>query len=319
MVAATWGTDGSEEFNLKEHVDTIRGRLDEKDYGDIDEVSILRCLSVVSADSARRESILGLREHSNEQLELLIERARSALTRAVDFLVSQTSVVSNDFLPYERQLVLLTYIMAKQSSLSHDNHDVLKRWFWRSSFAERYRAGGEALFDEDLARALRALNGASDLGRFGSPPHRGFFVGSQFRKGAAASKAFAALLGSHHPRNITNGAHIDVGDALSTYNRREFHHLFPQKVLKEWEVSRDLISALANICMLASSENKLIRDRPPSEYIKEYRAELGDQFDEVMSSNLIPPEAVEYMLVDDFANFLDTRSAYLSDVVRDIV
>jgi hypothetical protein len=71
--------------------------------------------------------------------------------------------------------------------------------------------------------------------------------------------------------------------------------------------------------MLASSENKLISDKPPSEYIDEYQRKLGDQFDEVMASNLVPPEAVACMLADDFAGFLDVRSAHLSEVVQGLV
>jgi hypothetical protein len=128
------------------------------------------------------------------------------------------------------------------------------------------------------------------------------------------------LLGIHQPRNITNGAFIDVGTALSSYNRKEFHHLFPQKVLRDWGVDKDLISSLANMCMLASSENKKITDRPPSEYIEQYKSELGqEQFDEVMASNLIPPEAVDLMLADDFADFLEVRSQFLSEIVQNLV
>lgn len=110
-----------------------------------------------------------------------------------------------------------------------------------------------------------------------------------------------------------------MGTALSTYNRKEFHHLFPQKVLKDWAVNKDLISALANMCMLASSENKLIRDRPPSDYIAEYQLKLGAQFDAVMASNLIPPDAVEHLLADDFSSFLNARSIYLAKVVGSLI
>jgi hypothetical protein len=74
MVAATWGKEGSEEFNLRENVDIILSLLDEKDYGDIDDVSVLRSLSVVSTGSARRENILSLRESERGELELLIEK-----------------------------------------------------------------------------------------------------------------------------------------------------------------------------------------------------------------------------------------------------
>ena len=316
MVAATWGSDESGEFNLRDSVNVIIEQLDEKDFGGIDPVSVLRSLAVAKTGSARRQAIIDLRDYDREELELLIEKTRAALSRAVDFLDSEVSVVSDDFLPYERQLVLLAYVMANRSSLSGDNFGVLRRWFWRTSFAERYRAGGEARFDDDLRMTLGALETSNGLERFGKAPDRNFFVGSEFRKGSAASQAFAALLGVHRPRNITNGANIDVGTALSAYNRKEFHHLFPQKILKTWDVQKGLISSLANICMLASSENKKISDRPPSEYIKSSRSSLGQkQFDEVMVSNLIPPKAVEAMLTDDFATFLEVRSSYLSEVV----
>ena len=320
MVAATWGAESADEFNLRDSVETVIGQLDDKDYGEVEDVSILRSLAVVNTSSARRQVILGLRDLDRGDLQLLIERTRASLSRAVDFLVSEVAAVSSDFLPYERQLILLTYVMANKPSLSADNVNLLKRWFWRTSFAQRYRAGGEALFDDDLEAALALLRNSDGLERFGQAPHKSFFVRAQFRKGAAASQAFAALLGIHQPRNITNGALIDVGTALSAYNRKEFHHLFPQKVLKDWGVDKDLISSLANMCMLASSENKKISDKPPSEYIEQYKSELGEeQFKEVMDSNLIPPEAVELMLADDFADFLEVRSQFLSKVVQNLV
>jgi hypothetical protein len=92
-----------------------------------------------------------------------------------------------------------------------------------------------------------------------------------------------------------------------------------QSSRNHWEVNKDLIGCLANICMLSASENKRISDKPPSKYIDECRSELGDRFDDVMSSNLVPPEAVECMLTDDFAGFLEVRSAYLSEVVQGLV
>jgi hypothetical protein len=193
MVAATWGAEAADEFNLRDSIETVLRQLDDKDYGEVEDVSILRSLAVVNNNSARRQVILGLRELDSEDLQLLIERTRAALSRAVDFLVSQVSAVSGDFLPYERQLILLAYVMASKPSLSADNINLLKRWFWRTSFAQRYRAGGEALFDDDLEAALTLLEEHNGLDRFGQAPHKSFFVRAQFRKGAAASQAFATL------------------------------------------------------------------------------------------------------------------------------
>ncbi len=319
MVAATWSVEGPDEFNLRSSFGGVLEQLAEKDYSDVDPVTVLRCLSVVATGSARRQSILSLRERDRTELQLLIETTRSALALAVDFLVSETSVVSSDFLPYERQLVLLTYVMAKRPSLSSGDVDVLRRWFWRTSFAERYRTGGEALFDEDLTSAISGLDGEGDMSRFGDPPDKSFFTRSQFRKGAAGSQAFAALLGSRNPQNLTNAASIDVGTSLSAYNRKEFHHLFPQKFLKDVGVDSELINTLANICMLSSSENKRIGSEAPSEYIAHLRGEHGDQFDEVMASNLVPPSAVDRMLSDDYPGFLEARAEHLCNVVSRLV
>ena len=319
MVAATWQLEGGGEFNLKERVDTIIEQLDEKDYGDVEDVTVLRCISVVSEDSARRQTIIGLRDKGAASLRLLLEKTRGALTRAVDFLATELSAKSNDFLPYERQLVLLAYVMARRASLTASDVSVLQRWFWRTSFSERYRTGGEARFDEDLAVAIKALDKPADLARYGDPPSADFFVRTTFRKGAAAAQAFATLLGFHKPRNLTNGAAIDVGVALSEYNSKEFHHIFPRSFLKEQGVATELINSLANICMLSASENKKIGARAPSQYVAELKAELGEEFDDVMQSNLIPPSAVKHMMREEYAQFLEARSEHLADTVNGLL
>ena len=319
MVAATWAAEGEEEFNLRDSVDTVLEQLEGKDFGGIEDVTVLRCLSVIARGSARRQQIVGLRDLGHQALRLQIEKTRASLARAVDFLATEVSVASSDFLPYERQVVLLTYVMSKRDSLDAKGLDELRRWFWRTSFAERYRTGGEALFDEDMTHALSALAGTGGVGRFGKPPNADFFSRTQFRKGAAAAQAFAAFLARKHPLNLTNGAEIDTATALSEYNRREFHHLFPQSFLRNTQVDRALIGALANICMLASSENKKIGSRPPSEYVAELREKHGDRFDGIMESNLVSKETVERLLADDYPGFLTARAEHLTRLVAEVV
>ena len=319
MVAATWQLIDEEEFNLRERVDSVLDHLAEKDFGGIEDTSVLRALSVVTNDSAKKESILSLRDLTKSDLQVNLEKTRSALARAVDFLVTEVTVPSSDFLPYERQIILLAYLMSKKPSLTTEEFGVLRRWFWRTSFAERYRRGGEGLFDEDLQYALKALSDDTVLSRFGSIPDANFFIDSQFRKGAAAAHAFAALLASQGPRNITNGAAIDIGLSLSQYNRKEFHHLFPRAYLKSQSVDKDLINSLANICLLTASENKKIGSASPSSYVVQIRENLGADFEAVMQSNLIPAECIDLMLADDYPGFLETRAEFLRQFVAEVI
>ena len=315
MVAATW----SEDFDLYDHVQQSVTELDEKDFGELDNVTILRALSTCALESAKRDSILELREIRRDQLASEMEKTKEALRRAVDFLSTEVSVISDAFLPYERQLVLLAYVMSQNEDLSAEQVDVLRRWFWRTSFSERYRRGGEGLFDTDLELAVAALSNPDQLGWFGYPVHPAQLMGTEFRKTSAFSNAFVALLANHSPRNLTNGAAIDISTALSSYNRKEFHHIFPQAYLKSRGVSRELINSLANICMLSSDQNKAISDKEPAAYFAQVRENLGDTFEPVLTSDLIPSTALKFIEKNNYTGFLEARAAHLAEVVNSVI
>jgi hypothetical protein len=316
MVAATW----SEDFDLNDHVDEILAQLDEKDFADLDKVTILRALATCGFDSAKRDTILQLRDLSRDELARHMEVTKEAIRRAVDFLATQVCVLSNTFLPYERQLVVVAYIMSKKPDLAATEIDVLRRWFWRTSFSERYRRGGEGLFDTDLNIALQALSDPNRLEHFGGPVTSKQVTSTDFRKTGAFSNAFVAMLARHGPRNLTNGAAIDVGRALSSYNRKEFHHIFPTAFLRSGGLKESGISSppnsLANICMLSCDQNKVVGARRPSVYFRQIQGQLGDAFRPVLESNLIPVEAVRHIEADDYPQFLRARSRYLAKAMK---
>lgn len=312
MVAATW----SEDFDLNDHVSEILQELEEKDFGDLDRVTVLRALSTCVLGSAKRETILNLRELDRDTLTQKMELTKEALRRAVDFLSTEVYIVSDAFLPYERQLVVLAYVMSERPGLEAAEVDSLRRWFWRTSFSERYRRGGEGLFDTDLELAMEALEDTEKLPHFGREIQPDQFLVTEFRKTSALSNAFAALLAAHAPRNLTNGAVIDVTTALSSYNRKEFHHIFPQAYLKSFGLERDKINAIANICMLSADENKAISAKEPASYFAEVRESLGGDLDAVLSSNLIPPEALGAIDANNYEDFLQVRARHLADIAN---
>ena len=320
MVAATWG-EGDDEFNLREQIDLVTRALSDQDFDDLDGTTVLRCMSAIEHTSARRDRIESLRNQTTANLRLLIERTRESLKRAIDFLTSAVNVQSFEFLPYERQLVAITHFMSRNGRIGDRDNEALKRWFWLTSFTERYRRGGEAQFDEDLASLLRVPRDRQVLeDRFGSPPEYDFFINTEFRRSSAAALAFASLLAHRRPVNLTNGAAIDVGTALSSFNRKEFHHIFPRKILRDAGTESSLADSLGNICMLASSENKGLGSQPPSRYLTNIRNKIGaEAFDQRMEANLIPPDATAAAMEDDYGRFLRARAQWLERTVRNLV
>jgi hypothetical protein len=308
MVAATW----TETFDLRDHVEKTLRELDRKDYGDVSPVAILQLLAAHVENSASRHAIFSLRKRDSEFLSRSVDEIQEALRRAVDFLSNDLSVKSSDFLPYERQLVALAYAFGKRSRMTTNEIAILKRWFWRTSFSERYRRGGEGLFDDDLTNIVAALDDATVLDKFGGPPTARQIAAVEFRKTSALSNAFVAMLASQGPRNLVNGSLIDTGKALSTYNRKEFHHIFPQGFLSGRGIAKARIHSLANVCMLSADQNKQISDRSPSNYFKDLRQRHGEEFISILESNLIPQGAVNSLLSDSYDEFAEIRSAHIA-------
>jgi hypothetical protein len=304
MVAATW----SREFDLNDRVEDIALTLSRKSYGEVAGNTVLKAMAACNRDSVQRESVLALRDVTPEDLDELVEEVRGGLLHAVDLLTTDFKVHGLDFLPYEAHLVVLAYTFAKAGPLSETQVRHARQWFWRSAFTEHYRGASEAFVSRDL-EAIHAfvVGGSGDAGGFGQAPDPRALLRMRFRKNNSGSRAFSLALGKLQPRNITNGAAIDTFQALSVYNRAEFHHIWPQAFLKKVDPELER-NYLLNICLLSASENNSISDDDPREYLPALAARLGEDAVAIFASNLLPnPESFPYSTTT-YAEFLEARA-----------
>ncbi len=138
-----------------------------------------------------------------------------------------------------------------------------------------------------------------------------------FRKNNSRSRAFILALAKQHPCNITNGAAIDTAVALSVYNKKQFHHIFPDAFLRRTrpEVERNY---LLNFCMLAAAENNFVGDKDPEEYLPLAVKALGEKADHVFGSNLLPPPSQYDYKSTSLEHFMGARVPIVERVVRDL-
>lgn len=316
MVAATW----SNGFDLNDKVDEITTALTAKNYGDIKGTTVLKCLAATKYGSANRERILALRAVGNDAKEMnkLVEKTKRALLRAVDQLLTDFKIYSLDFLPYEAHLVILTYIYASHRTLTAAQHKRLRQWFWRSSFSERYRGAPDTFVTKDLETVSNfVMQGKGAAEDFGAPPKDSELRSAVFRKNNSRSRAFTLALAKSEPRNLTNGSPIDTTEALSVYNKKQFHHIFPEAFLRRTSPKVER-SYMLNFCMLAASENNLVSDRSPGEYLPELIASLGADADAVLSSNLMPTTADFDYGSADLDSFIASRLTIVRDRISQL-
>lgn len=304
MVAATW----TQSFNLHDEVQQIASSLDSKGFGDIDRNTVLKCLSAIHFGGIREKEILSLRDAPKDQMTALVERTKAALLKVVDLLSTEFKIYSWDFLPYEAIVVIVSCIFDTAKMLEHDQVVRLRQWFWRSAFSERYRVGGESFVSKDIQKVREFVVSNKGLpADFGGLPGVADWKRVVFRSRNSRSRAFVLALATCKPRNLTNGLLIDTAEALSGFNQKQFHHIYPRAHLIQTGY-KSVTDLVPNFCLLAASQNNKISDDHPAVYLPALIKQHGETANAIFDSNLMPrPNAFNYGK-ENYTGFISART-----------
>lgn len=299
MIAWTW----SEDFHLKEKIDDVLDILDQKGFGETPEKIILQCLSGIIQETAKTKDILDLEP---QVVKLNFEKLKESLEKAIDYLSTELNMFSRDFLPHSHQIVPLTFFFSKINTPSGQQSKIIKQWFWKTSFSKRYSASTDAHMNEDIAFFNKIIaNDFSDINKYNYTINENTLINQEFTKNSPFVRGFLLLLAQKAPLNLVNGNKIDLGDALSKYNLKEYHHIFPRNFLKNNGVESEKISSLCNFCFLPSDSNKNISNKAPSNYIFTLIPE--NRYTQILESNLMPLRKDIYQK-DNYEEFLRQRA-----------
>ncbi len=305
MVAATWKSD----FDLNSEIEVIKTKLKPKRFNDVPSSAILKCICAIRHTSIKKEDVIKLREESKQDMDKLVVSAGTALEKAVDLLSTEFGILSWDFIPYEAFLIIAAFIYHNSAAIPAANLVRVRKWFWSSAFSERYRGASEHYISKDLETISQYIAGNSQI-QFTSIPTAERISEIQFRRANSQTKAFILLLARNRPKNLTNGAAIDIDEALSSYNKKQYHHINPVAFLGRKGIKNE--NCLSNLCMLSASENNAVSDDDPSAYLPKCIAALGANANDVLASNFLPEiSAFNYSNID-YRRFIEARGRILS-------
>jgi len=305
MIAWTW----SEDFHLQDQINELLTKLDEKGFGEIPEKTILQCLSATIKQSTSTKAILEL---TPEQVHQSFPNLITSMEKAIDFLATQLNA-SRDFLPHIQQLIPLTFFFSKVNSASHDQAKWLKQWFWKTAFSKRYSGQTDDKMDADIEFFVQLIAGqAEGLNKYNYTTTEDQLIRQKFTKNSPLVRAFLLLLAQNTPVDLVNGNNVDLGTALSRYNAKEYHHIFPRAHLKERQFTQDKINSLCNFCFLTSDSNKKISSKAPADYFVNIVPQ--DKFGTILEANLMPLNREVYEK-NDFEQFLKLRSQLVMQIL----
>lgn len=308
MTAWTWTDD----FHLHEKTTELFEDLDEKGFGNLSQNVLLQAISGFLQNDTTTKAVLNLKaEDIRDKWEDFCE----ALRKAIDFVSTELNCKNIDFLPYQQQLVGLTKFYNHNQIPNVNQFTAIKKWFWRTSFSNRYSSGTtteKMNYDIDIINSIRK-NEFDGVETFKMNVTEIELINTNFSKANSLSRAFLLLMAQSHPKDLIKNIKVDLDKALSKYNRKEFHHTFPNAFLRDNDFLKHEIFSLMNFCFLSSDSNKKITNNKPSIYF----FNLIDQnaINDILESNLLPIDKQVY-IDDDYRKFLERRAEVVMNVIK---
>ena len=305
LSAWTW----SEDFDLLDKFRDLRDDLSDFGFAGVGDDSdlILSCVAGILAKKPGPETLLELNGSDVRAQFPIVEQG---IRGAIDFLRTQLKVVNLKLLPYPSMLVPLAVFFAEPQGkdVVYDaaTYRRLTQWFWRTCFSARYSSQTRKTTIFDIQQIELLKNGKHNtFGEIDLKIEESFFRNS-FRIGAAATKTFVLLLSNNSPKSLISGKHIDLDRVLQSYNRSEFHHIYPRAFLRETGVNEVDINMLANFCFLSAAENRQIGRKRPSVYVKELNS-VEHQLSDTLASAFCKSDEFD----DDYEAFSKARISRL--------
>ncbi len=300
MTAWTWTDD----FHLLESSNKLLEELDEKGFGDIPHNILLQIISGIIQDKTTTKEILSLgAETVRDNWDLICE----SLKKAIDFLSTEIKCSHLDFLPNHQLLIAISKYFSFLERPEDNEIEALKKWFWKISFSNRYSTGQTTKkMNNDIETIKEIKKGNYNIIEdFSYTVTKSDLIKTKFSKGNSITRSFLLLMAQFSPIDLTKGTLIDLGVALSKYNRREFHHIFPNAFLKKQGFEVKEIFSTINFCFLPSDSNKAISRKSPSIYFFDLIPD--NKYKKILESNLIPLKKDIYQ-TNNFREFLEKRA-----------
>lgn len=303
LAAWTW----SDKFDLRREIEKLLDKLADKGYEKIDQPLLMRMLASITVESIDENVLV---EVDPDKLVTGMEVLKGAVFSAVDFLEGQLKIKNIVFVPFPIMIIPIVYFFSVIDRPNAAQLAQLKKWFWQCALTQRYKAGTNRLVLEDLDKIKRVKTGGLPFDETKVEVKSGLFK-SSWRINSTAAKAALCLMAQLRPRSFLTGSEVDLGSVLSSYNARQFHHIYPKAYLNGLGISFHEANVISNICFLSAWENNQISDAAPDVYFKRIPT---DQSDDIFSAALIPNAARGGKL--DFNTFVELRTNELTRVAQ---
>ena len=204
------------QFHLASMLDEFKTELKKKGFGGLDRVFLLRSvLAALELDIYAKDwADLMVKPEVRERLPEGFEAAKAGIRLALDML-RELDVTSDRLLPYGLQLVLLGEFYRICPRPAAGTVELLKRWFWVTSFTGWFGGVNTAQAKRALEEIRNVARGRSNTFKVVDPDAPAEPFPDRFDARSARVRAFLLYLASLCPQSLEQDRKLDPGGLLT--------------------------------------------------------------------------------------------------------
>lgn len=231
---------------------------------------------------------------------------------------------------------LASYLPSNPDELGNAKR-MLRKYLWRSFFTNRYDRAAATAAINDFRSLRNALTDSDtlDIPAFNDAAHplptpEQLITAGWPKNKNTLARAILSLSLKAGARDIADDAAV----TRSHLRQREYHHLFPDSLLRDAGLKEEQSYRALNCALITWRTNRKISNKEPIDYLRE-RSEansLGEEdLDRRLRTHLIDPESLRAggwaasdgnldssAVVSDYQRFLDNRAAVLRHFVGQV-
>ncbi len=290
---------------------------DPESYG----VILLRVIALMRGQDVKGKTLITLDPKNFERdWERAVHFIEQALQRITSTNRDGFGAFDMKWMPYSTMVAPLAAALeaVDRYRLGHRAYKLVRRWYWASTFTERYSSSVESQTYRDYQDLLTAFDDEAAVP-------------------TAIAEAITAIV--ENPRfslvdvNRVNAVYRGVMCLTALRGARDFrdddsiefhtlddHHIFPQAYLRRLRhnngtaITNNLINSIVNRTLITSSTNRSISRSSPADYLEKL---VPDEHEAaIMDSHFIDADALQAMRDNDFESFLHYREKAIVDEIR---
>jgi hypothetical protein len=248
------------------HVFAIIRQLEGKATGNI-EINI-RALKRIADE---------IREQKESKVNDTFEEAIHSVARAIQYLKQEYEIVNLGQLPSQTMITVLSiFFYYQKRPATKVQLKELRKWFWRSSLANRYIGSG---YSENISLDVKKMRGLAENNaklKIPAAPHRIFKKMREvdMRVGRSTYRnIIKQVLWQQKPIFINNSL-VSRDDVESGQHKPEDDHFFPFDYSRKGLIGQE-INSILNVHFLNKDENRRKKHSLPSEWLQERIDTIG--------------------------------------------